>query len=359
VVLKNLNVRNFRCFEDLAIQQLGRINLISGKNSVGKTSLLEAIFLLMGGTNLSLVMNLSALRGIGDPFRGDLKALRELLWQPLFRRFGPQAAFEIFGSYQDGARTSLSIQVSSEEASQLPLELPSTGVSRTAETPRAYSLKATYRRGSSQASTNLSLTPKGAVIEPLPEEPLVRSSVPAVFLAAGHREHPQEDAERLGRLEIHKRRIDLVKILHPIEPRLARLATVGVGGVPIIHGDVGLDKLLPLALMGDGLRRLTSILLTIATTEGGFVLIDEIENGLHHSVLAHAWQVLAEAAEAADVQVFATTHSFECIRSAHEVFGTSSSFRLHRLERIHDDIHARTYDPEALASAMKAELEVR
>jgi len=56
------------------------------------------------------------------------------------------------------------------------------------------------------------------------------------------------------------------------------------------------------------MRRLLSIVLAIVTAPGGRVLIDEIENGLHHSVLAKVWQVIGDAAERAGAQVFATTH---------------------------------------------------
>ena len=40
---KSFRVKNFRCFKDLQINDLGRVNLISGKNNTGKTALLEAM----------------------------------------------------------------------------------------------------------------------------------------------------------------------------------------------------------------------------------------------------------------------------------------------------------------------------
>lgn len=43
LTLNSLEVRNFRAFRDLKIEHLGRVNLLVGKNNVGKTSLLEAI----------------------------------------------------------------------------------------------------------------------------------------------------------------------------------------------------------------------------------------------------------------------------------------------------------------------------
>jgi len=55
-----------------------------------------------------------------------------------------------------------------------------------------------------------------------------------------------------------------------------------VAEVPIIHGEIGLGRPLPLPLMGEGMARIASLLLSIGTYRGGIVLIDEIENGLHH-----------------------------------------------------------------------------
>jgi AAA15 family ATPase/GTPase len=107
--------------------------------------------------------------------------------------------------------------------------------------------------------------------------------------------------------------------------------------------------------------RLASILLRIANTPGGVVLIDEIDSGLHHSVLRDVWKVIGSAAETFDTQIFATTHSYECIREAHEAFKESDNyiFRLHRLDRVRGKVESVTYDEEALTAAIKAEFEVR
>jgi predicted ATPase len=120
--------------------------------------------------------------------------------------------------------------------------------------------------------------------------------------------------------------------------------------------------MLPLALMGNGLRRLTTLLLTVLTSGDGIVLVDEIETGLHHSMLPGARRAIASAAKRASVQIVATTHSYECVRAAREAFeGSAATFRLHRLERRRSDgkIVAKMYDDEAFAGAMNAELEVR
>ena len=91
------------------------------------------------------------------------------------------------------------------------------------------------------------------------------------------------------------------------------------------------------------------------------VLIDEIENGLHYSVLTQVWQAIAKAARQNDVQVFATTHSWECIRAADEAFAAEEpfDFRLHRLDRIGDAIEVVSYDQEGIEVSLTTGLEMR
>ncbi len=109
------------------------------------------------------------------------------------------------------------------------------------------------------------------------------------------------------------------------------------------------------------MARVIGILLRIANASGGIVLIDEIENGLHHSILKNFWQVIGRAAKVFNTQVIATTHSYECIREAHYAFSQSQDydFLLHRLDRINNRVEAVAYDQEALEAALKAEFEVR
>ena len=109
------------------------------------------------------------------------------------------------------------------------------------------------------------------------------------------------------------------------------------------------------------MARLTNFILHIANARDGVVLVDEIENGLHHSVMSKVWRAIADAAHHFNAQLFATTHSFECIKAAHTGLLESKNydFRLHRLERIKDAIGAVSYDQENLDSAIEQGLEVR
>jgi ABC-type glutathione transport system ATPase component len=164
-----------------------------------------------------------------------------------------------------------------------------------------------------------------------------------------------------GELEASKRQEEILPSLQILEPRLHKLSLVPLAGETVIHGDIGLPRLVPVPFMGEGMRRLLTVLLAIANARGGVVLIDEIENGLHYSVQKQVWQAIAHAARQSDVQVFATTHSYECINAAHEAFASSEpyDFTLHRLDRVNDTIEAVRYDRDTMEYALEMSHEVR
>jgi len=129
----------------------------------------------------------------------------------------------------------------------------------------------------------------------------------------------------------------------------------------LIYVDVGLQEKIPAVHLGQGFVRLLSIYAEIIASNKQVILIDEIENGLHHSVLADIWRGLLNAAEHENVQVFATTHSYECIRAAHQAFAETLAydFALHRLDEVRGEITVTTLDKEALETSLASNFEVR
>jgi hypothetical protein len=154
---------------------------------------------------------------------------------------------------------------------------------------------------------------------------------------------------------------DLVEALRVVEPRLRWIDPIPFADGTQLYGDIGLARKLPVGLMGDDLARLASLLLRLVMVRHGVLLIDEIENGFHHSVMRTVWSALGTAAQRCEVQVFAATHSWECIQAAHEAFATSEPYdlRFHRLERVGDRIIAVTFDQNMLETAAATDLEVR
>ena len=82
----------------------------------------------------------------------------------------------------------------------------------------------------------------------------------------------------------------------------------------ILAGFEGEQGRLPLGSFGEGMRRLLALSLALAKTQNGILLVDEIDAGLHYSVMGDMWLLVAQTAKRHNIQVFATTHSFDCVR---------------------------------------------
>lgn len=206
-------------------------------------------------------------------------------------------------------------------------------------------------------TSKMEITPEGLKMEKGSFRPFSTS----IFCGTKVR-FPTEDAERFSELVQAGQVQLLLKALEPFEPKLRGLSVLVSGGTPILHADIGHEVKIPLPLMGEGISRLLSMVLAIAEArKGGLILIDEIENGVHHSTMETMWKAIANAVKVFNVQVVATTHSLECINAASKVFKGDKNevFCLHRLERVQDTIRSFSYDSETLQAALRAELEVR
>jgi AAA15 family ATPase/GTPase len=353
-MFRSFHIQNFRCFRDLKLDNLERVNLIAGQNNVGKTALLEAIFLHLGFRNPGLGLSINALRGVRR-----IKTNIKEAYSTLFINYETETIIELKTHDDEANDCLLQIHFAEPETTQLAssiddsqeIDLPTTTHFS------ANSLVFRYHEQDGETVSRAFVSGDNIQIE---NQPGPTEKKRGVFFTT-HERFLQIDSERFSTLEATNRQNEVVSALRILEPRLNRLAILILGGVPIIHGDIGIERLLPLPMMGEGMTRLLSILLAIANTEHGVILIDEIENGLHYSVMAKVWTAIAQAARDADVQIFATTHSWECITAAHQAFSESETydFRLHRLDRIGEDIRAVTLNQKMLDTAIQSGLEVR
>ena len=116
----------------------------------------------------------------------------------------------------------------------------------------------------------------------------------------------------------------------------------------------------PLKRLGDGANRLLAIALALANSRDGILLIDEAENGIHYSVQAKLWRLVFRAAETANVQVVAATHSWDCIAGfAAAAVESNADGTLFRLERFGGELHGVLYSEENLEVAAQQRIEVR
>lgn len=194
------------------------------------------------------------------------------------------------------------------------------------------------------------------------ERQIVRKRANSVFMAAVHRDDLQTTATRFGQLQLMGNDDQVLRFIRPLEPRLNRLVAITIKNTSIIHAYVdGVQRPMPVQLLGEGLNRMLSLALSMNEARGGLLLVDEIENGLHHSVQQEMFSVLSDLAQLFDVQVFATTHSDECIRAAHRalVGRAQQEFAYYRLDRINEDVRVVSFDEEMLETAIAHGMNIR
>ncbi len=358
---KSIAIENFRAFQELRLESLARINLIAGANNVGKTSALEAIFLLSGKYKPDLLLALDSTRGLESlPYYKAIQG-EDTPYSIFFHAFDTDRRIRLTGDFLEGSSLLIEIGVDRNSHQKFTMaaednSMDSTGVASTTKTAKV--LRWEVRTALKTQVFHLIIQNHQILVEPHPFEP----DFPTTFLTTGTRVKSEELAGWFTNISMggRGRSERLVEIMKIIEPRLNSL-TLAYWGKPFLYGDIGLGKKIPLFVMGEGMVRICNLVLAIMNSEGGVVLVDEIGNGLHHSVMSKVWEAIARTARESDVQVFATTHSLECIQAAHEYYASDGNydFALHRLDNIKGRVVSFAYDQEALGAALNTGLEVR
>ena len=354
---ESLKVGSFRGIKSLDIRPLRRVNILVGSNNTGKTSLLEAAFLLCGFFNPQLAFKLNVFRG-----RDVIELNPTEIWGWLFNNKKTDSQIVLQAS-----RTGL------DEKLVLQLEMPDSVSHPMGDAPQSQAGSATTAdllqlRCQYTASNGNDLETKSKVVRKPSAKAGVafegaqfRSETPGYFLASRHLVQ-NEDAKLFSELLKKKRKDEVLEWLRRFDSRVVDIAVDGEGPKAGIIVDIGLPEYMPVLLAGEGTVRFLTIILRLVGMRAGTLLIDEAESGLHHSVHPLLWSAIFELAEATDNQVIATTHSWECMAAAHEVAAKQSDYRLSafRLERGEDnEVSATTLSRENIEFGIQSGAEMR
>ena len=102
----------------------------------------------------------------------------------------------------------------------------------------------------------------------------------------------------------------LLEAFQLIDESIEKVETLSIGKPSIYLKRKG-ENAAPLSLFGDAMNKVADFILRIINNKSSIVLIDEIENGIHHTNQEKLWKMLFKLSKskAFDVQIFATTHS--------------------------------------------------
>ncbi len=386
-MLESFYINNFRLFKHLELPELGRINLIAGKNSSGKSALLEAIRLYASNADPGVF--------------ADLIFSRKEYWtpeeQPPFdETISGQVLRHLFSGHKLPELNGEGIRVGKSKEEHFHLTVAAYVQAEEGVARRVPNSKGGSRPLSSldieKLSDDISFYDKYLVLEQTGQarrlvnldkslnELMRRSSRLQV-----HSHYPIQvvfaqstDSNDLGslwdKIGLTSLGPEVIAGLQLIEPKIKMLSFVDAEDrrryrTPIVRPSMARipmvqysDVLEPLSLQvfGDGILRLFEILLSLINARDGILVIDELENGLHYTMHPKVWDIVFRLAKKLNVQVFATTHSWDCIR------GFEVAWREHldegtffRLDMKEDQVKATYYDHEILQDAIIADVEVR
>lgn len=353
-MIKILSIKNLRAIEELSLN-LGRVNLITGKNNVGKSTVLEAAFLLLGAHTPELTVRLNVFRGLEN-----VTAEAREFWGWLFRDFQISRSIAIEAIDESNNARRLMIDLGSMQNTEVEFKEP---------TDRKQ-LPSDFSTTKRDLQLNYSFAQDGEVVRDIyaywdRDRLKIRASEESFFPLSSYLSPTSriqsELVERFSKLQNEKRKHEVLELIRIIEPKISDLDITVTSTVSSLRCDIGEDYLIPSVYMGDGFNRWLSIVLAILHCKGGVVLVDEIDSGMHYSILSQMWNAIRIAAEASNSQVIATTHSWECIKAAHDTFSSIEDydFRITRLDRTADGVRAVQFDREQMDTAIATELEIR
>jgi ATPase-like protein len=342
VKYQTISIAHFRGIEHVALHGLKQVNLIVGKNNSGKTSLLEAFFLLAGMSDPRLAIAINQFRDLSLNADSDFKYI--------FNKLDFTVPIQFAGTI-DGTTRCATFAPLYEATRKIKIREDKTdeeiALSRTNQ--NVDGLQITFRTSENPEETS-TLSIKNETIS-VSESYKEQLDCKYLHIKTRLDQMPKD----ISNIIIKKRMDTIVQVLREIEPNLI---DIRMGNNENIYFDIGADELVPINIMGDGIRRTLSVLSSIYEMEHGILLIDEIENGLHYSCLKIFWKAILTAAKLFDVQIIATTHSYECIEALVSV-ETENCISLYRTEKKNNKVKTVHIDAETLLTSLKENYEVR
>lgn len=373
-MIGRLELVNYRGFEHYTLAGLARVNLLVGKNNSGKTSILEAVDLLATEGDLDVLKRIARRRG-------------EDLTLPNEDGGGISAAIDVshfFHGRQIEVGTKFVIIADNENQLVFRIASFNTKTNEISYTNQGKEfdpfgqimnlfvpmMTTTELKGLEALKVGLQVSEEGVIDlgkRHRPRSASKNQASKACFIG----EDSLDRAAMSGmwnHVMIEGMETDVINAMRIVDPKVSSVAFLSEekftensskGG--ILVGYEGSKRRYPLGSQGEGMRRMLATALALATAQDGILLIDEVDTGLHYSIMGDMWVLLIKTAIEKNIQVFVTTHSFDCVRGLDlicrrrpELAGEVS---LQKIERLLD--HSVALDARKIKIAIDQEMEVR
>lgn len=341
-MLRDLQVKNYRCLQDFSVEGLAQINLIVGENNIGKTSLLEAIYLLshhddLAGASASLF---EILQGRGEYSR---KTKLDLASEEP-KEFHLYPVSQLFYGHRINSEVGIQITTTTEVTKTLEIK-----ISASPEGVRSLEfcdVKTSWSPGDFNIQEN-------EQIETLQIFP--KRSRPYRLLLS-RRLRVEDLAVYWDKISLTPKEDSVLESLRILEPDVERIGFVLSKDRNMVQVQIrGYDHPVPLSSMGEGMRQLLTLAVALVTAEDGVLLVDDIDTGLYYETQVEVWRLIIKTAQQFNIQVFTTAHSWDCIDAFQEALAElkdMSIAKLFRIDRKHGKLRAVEYNAEELEKTL-------
>jgi len=370
--IETLTIERFRALERIELSGLGRVTLITGRNNTGKSSILEALQILVSDASPSIINKILRFR---EEHTGEIEDQNQpanaegmFPWSSLFNGF-PQFSTDIkpIVIRSNGRQRSLDLSL---EACWLSEELGPDGSRRFVSRQQSlFEGEEDYPALRVKSNNIERLLPLSRLRRRFGYRSALRTEVEdQAFTCLFVSPYGGEGTATLGylwdKIALSDREEDVVEALRIIDDGIIGVSMVGGEGAhharTAIVRSKQIQRPVPLRSFGDGLNRLFGIILSLVNAKSGILLVDEFENGMHHTVQLDAWRAVFKLATRLDIQVVATSHSWDAIdafqKAASEV---PDEGVLIRLTKKGNEIIPTIFDEKELAVAARERIEVR
>jgi hypothetical protein len=371
--ITSIAMERFRAFRDLKIEGLGRVNLFTGKNNTGKSSVLEALRILTSEAAPSVILSILRYReedsGETEEEGRAVDMDSMFLVSTLFHGFPPLSESPesiIIAANGGSKRMKLTLRVAwlseerdSEGSRRLVAQQPD--LFGEVEGSAALVVETAGSKRATRFEDFRRYALRGRMIRPdSADEP----RMPCVYVSPYGGEKTATLGALWDRIALSDSEKDVVEALKIIDPQISAVSMVG-GESPrrsrtaIVRAD-NIARPVPLRSFGDGLNRLFGIILSLVNAKDGLLLIDEFENGMHHTVQLDVWRTVFRLAQKLDIQVFATSHSWDSIEAFQKAAAeTPEDGVLVRLARKGEDVIPTVFAEDELGVATRDGIELR
>jgi len=349
--LKNIRIERFRGIKTLEMRDFKRVNVLLGNNNSCKSSALEGIMILMGASKPTLPLEMNINRNYNGVSKEDF-----LLF---FHDLQNDVPITLSAGFYEGGTRSLDIDYFESVAKSTPIADADKG---NVDFLKAdYGLRYCYvdDRTTSNSSRVTVETGKGEMSVDFSEKSPNPMRKTAAFVAP--RYNFRDFIKHFNQIVTDKEKDLVLDVLRNVEPQIRDVTVVG----DKVMVDTGLRKLVPINVLGDGIRKMFTLMTAMYSVKEGILVIDEVDNGLYHKSMSTLWTALLKSASQLDVQLFISTHSLDSLNALNSVLDETckdmrEDVNIYTLRRGGEgDIVVLGYDYEKFSYLLSREVEIR